>query len=193
MKGRMKIRRRKRHSKMMLSLRSYGNYIDEAYELEAILARKPARLRIDLVGSGEVPPDSALLIRSILLGRSPQTHVTTNARSSLQGAAVLLWLLGESRLIRDDAKLYLRPAGPFSIEETAPTWKDRGIFDSDDLEAADYVRVLHRIDEFLPVKELAGRLIGVPVLRQFGLVESEKVDNFLTAAFGKSERGLVPG
>jgi len=36
--------------------------------------------------------------------------------------------------------------------------------------------VLQLINEFLPVRELAGRLIGVPVLRQFGLVESERVD-----------------
>jgi len=52
--------------------------------------------------------------------------------------------------------------------------------------------VLQLINEFLPVKELAGHLIGVPVLRQFGLVENEKVDEFLTTAFWKSEGALVP-
>lgn len=49
----------------------------------------------------------------------------------------------------------------------------------------DYARVLQLINEFLPVKELAGRLIEVPVLRQFGLVENEKVDRFLATAFGQ--------
>ena len=44
--------------------------------------------------------------------------------------------------------------------------------------------MLQCINEFLPVKELAGRLIEVPVLRQFGLVENEKVDQFLATAFG---------
>jgi len=43
--------------------------------------------------------------------------------------------------------------------------------------------VLECINEFLPVKELAGRLIEMPVLRQFGLVENEKVDHFLATVF----------
>jgi hypothetical protein len=33
---------------------------------------------------------------------------------------------------------------------------------------------------------MAGRLIGEPVLRQFGLIENEKVDHFLATAFSKS-------
>ena len=45
--------------------------------------------------------------------------------------------------------------------------------------------MLQIIDEYLPVKEMAGRLIGVPVLRQFGLIENEKVDSFLAAVFSK--------
>ena len=55
-----------------------------------------------------------------------------------------------------------------------------------DPEEGDYARVLQIINEFLPVKEMAGRLICVPVLRQFGLIENEKVDSFLAAAFSKS-------
>jgi hypothetical protein len=46
--------------------------------------------------------------------------------------------------------------------------------------------VLQLINEFLPVKEMAGRLIGAPVLRQFGLIENEKVDRFLAIVFSKS-------
>jgi hypothetical protein len=40
-------------------------------------------------------------------------------------------------------------------------------------------------NEYLPVKEMAGRLIAVPVLRQFGLIENEKVDSFLATVFSK--------
>jgi len=46
-------------------------------------------------------------------------------------------------------------------------------------EEGDYARVLQLINEFLPVKELAGRLIEVPLLRQLGLVENEQLDCFL--------------
>jgi len=173
----------------MLELTSYGDYIDEAYKLEAILARRPKRLQIDMVGSGEIPPDSALLIRSILLGRSPRTHVITNARSSLRGATVLVWLMGDTRLIREDAKLYFRPAGPFESSETGkPVWKDRSFFGDDEVEESDYIRVLQSINEFLPVQELVGRPIEVPVLKQFGLVDNEKVEHFLAAVFRKESK-----
>jgi hypothetical protein len=51
--------------------------------------------------------------------------------------------------------------------------------------------MLQLIDEFLPVKEFAGRVVNVGVLRDFGLVENEHVDNFLTSAFSKSEAARV--
>ena len=152
-----------------------------------------------MVGVGEIPADSALLIRSVLMGRSPNTPIITNARSSLQGGSVLIWLLGDQRIIRDDARLYFRRVIISQDEEAEPCevgkdneHKYRDSFSEIDPEEADYVRVLQRINEFLPVKELAGRLIGVPVLRQFGLVQNEQVDQFLATAFGKSESALVP-
>lgn len=194
MKTRTRLRR------FQLRLLAYGNsyYIDRIAELEAALARKPRRLQIDLVGVGEIPADTALLIRSILLGRSPKTRIVTHARSSLRGGSVLVWLLGDSRVIRDDARLYFRRADlPDDAEldpderrkESEPKYRDS--FSEIDPEEGDYARVLQLINEFLPVKELSGRLFGPAVLRQFGLVESEKVDDFFATAFGKNERALV--
>ena len=189
----MKTLRTKRQSKLMLRLRLYGGCIDEASQLENILARKPARLRIEMAGAGEIRADSALLIRSMLLRRSPRTRVTTNAWSNLRGASVLVWLLGDTRLIREDAKLYFLAAGPFEADANAlSAWKGREWDDDDDLEKADYIRVLQLINEFLPVKELAGRPIELPVLKQFGLVDNERVDRFLTAAFRKGKREKRP-
>jgi len=102
---------------------------------------------------------------------------------------VLVWLMGDTRLIREDAKLYFRPAGPFeSADNGKPVWKDRSFFKDDEVEESDYIRVLQSINEFLPVKELAGRPIEVPVLRQFALVDNEKVDHFLAATFRKESR-----
>jgi len=167
-------------------------YIERIARLEALLARKPRVLQIDLIGSGEIPADAALLIRSVLMSRSPKTRVITHARSSLHGGSVLVWLLGDSRIIRDDARLFFRRANlPVEDEEEKDkVWKDDepNPWDSSseiDPEEGDYARVLQLINEFLPVKELVGRLIEVPVLRQFGLVENEKVDHFLAAAFGQ--------
>jgi hypothetical protein len=193
MKGRMKSKRTKRArsvkrpSKLVLKLRSWGNYIDEAFQLETILARKPARLQIEFVGPGEIPADSALLMRSMILKRSERTRIVTNARSSLQGATVLIWLLGDTRLIREDARLSFRPAGPFVADDAVTVWKDRSFFGDDDMEEDDYVRVLQAINEFLPVKELAGRPVEMSVLKEFGLVDNEKVDDLLATAFGREK------
>ena len=188
----MKTRSTQGHRPFRLMLLGYGNhyYIERITRLEATLARKPRVLQIDLIGVGEIPGDSALLIRSVLLNRSPKTRLITNARSSLQNGSVLVWLLGDTRLIRDDARLFFRRA-TLSEDDDAKRgdeWKDEpefcDSFSEIDPEEGDYARVLQCINEFLPVKELAGRLIELPVLRQFGLVENEKVDHFLATAFG---------
>jgi hypothetical protein len=173
----------------------HGNYylIDRIADLEKALAKKPRRFQIDLIGAGEIPADWALLIRSILIQRAPQTQLITNARSSLQGGTVLVWLLGDRRIIRDDARLFFRHVempGADKTEKKAEAWKmsELGYADSFseiDPEDADYVRVLHLINEYLPVKELAGKVITPSVLREFSLVNSEEFDRFLAAAFGK--------
>jgi len=176
---------------------SYGNsyYIERTVQLERLLARKPREVQIELVGVGEIPADSALLIRSVLLARSPKTRIITNARSSLQGGSVLVWLMGDCRIIRDDARIFFRrvelpadnqPDAPETWSEAEPKFSDS--FDEIDPEDGDYVRVLELINEFLPVKEMAGRVIGVPALRQFGLVENEKIDGFLSTVFRKESQ-----
>jgi hypothetical protein len=177
----------KRPSKLVLKLRSWGNYIDEAYQLESILAKKPARLQIEFVGPGEIPADSALLMRSMILKRSERTRIVTNARSSLQGATVLIWLLGDTRHIREDARLHFRPAGPFVADDAPTVWKDRSFFEHDDMKEDDYVRVLQAINEFLPVKELAGYPVETSVLKQFGLIDNQKVDALLATAFRREK------
>lgn len=179
-----------RHFQLKILAYGYSYYIDRVARLEAALARKPRALQIDLVGVGEIPADAALLIRSVLVRRPANTRLITNARSSLQNASVLVWLLGDTRFIRDDARVYFRPldlSGPGETDDE--TWKDRrpSFFTPTgfDPEEGDYARALELINEYLPVRELAGRLIEVPVLKQFGLVENETMDRFLATAFGQ--------
>jgi hypothetical protein len=180
-----------------LSLLHYGNsyYIERIAALEAALAKKPRRLQIDMLGEGEIHADWALLIRSILGQRSPKTQIITNARSTLQNGSVLIWLLGDQRVIREDAQMFFRRAivsddGDATAETT---WKEGDLKYSEsdsevDTEEIAHTKVLQLINEFLPVKELAGKAIEVPVLRQFGLVENEKLDGFLAIAFGGAQR-----
>jgi hypothetical protein len=182
----MKTRSTRSLRRLLFKIRFFCDYADQIGQLEKALARKPEKLQLDIIGSGEVSPDTALLMRSVLLSRSPKTHLITNARSSLQGGAVLVWLMGDTRLIREDAKLYFRKSNKEDEDDDGEDWKDEKSDDSEtDLEEVDYEQVLQYIDNFLPVKELAGRLVDLEVLRQFGLVDNEKVDHFLASAFAK--------
>ena len=173
-----------------VEVRSWGNYVEQIAELKRVLAKKPRTLQIEIIGTGEIPADSALRFRTALMERSPKTRVVTNAHSTLQGGSLLLWLMGDSRTIRDDARLYFRGTTLSEDDEVPvngayeePAYRDS--YSTIDPDEGDYARVLQIINEYLPVKEMAGRLIGVPVLRQFGLVENEKVDSFLATVFSK--------
>jgi len=173
-----------------VEVRSWGNYVEQIAELKRVLAKKPRTLQIEIIGTGEIPADSALRFRTALMERSPKTRVVTNAHSTLQGGSLLLWLLGDSRTIRDDARLYFRRTTLSEDDEVQangayeePAYRDS--YSTIDPDEGDYARVLQIVNEYLPVKEMAGRLIGVPVLRQFGLVENEKVDSFLATVFSK--------
>src|SRR6266516_2069704 len=155
----------------------YGNshYTERIAHLETALSRKPRMLQLDMVGVGEISADAALPIRSALMARSPKTKIITNSRPSLQNGSVLVWLLGDHRIILDDATLYFRRANLSEIKTAEPdeVWKDDepkfcDSYSEVDPEEGDYARVLQLINEFVPVKELAGRFIGMPVLRQFG-------------------------
>jgi len=189
------MKRKSRHGlhRFQVEVCSYGDYVEQIANLERALAKRPRVLQIEIVGTGAIQADVALRFRSALMRRSSKTRIVTHARSSLQGGSVLLWLLGDSRTIRDDARLYFRRTTLSEDDEVQENgvWKGeepayRDSYSYVDVDEGDYARVLEGINEFLPVKEMAGLLIGVPVLKQFGLIENEKVDSFLATAFAKS-------
>jgi hypothetical protein len=72
-------------------------------------------------------------------------------------------------------------------DDASTVWKDRSFFDDDGMEEEDYIRVLQAINEFLPVKELAGRPVETSVLKQFGLIDNQKVDDMLATAFRREK------
>jgi hypothetical protein len=188
----MKKRSRQGLRRFRVEVRSWGNYVERIADLERALAKRPRTLHIEIVGTGEIPADVALRFRTALMERSPKTRIVTNAHSSLQGGSALLWLLGDNRTIREDARLYFRRTTWSEEDEVTengardfePVYRDS--YSAIDPDEGDYARVLQLINEFLPVKEMAGRLISAAVLRQFGLIENEKVDSFLATMFSKS-------
>ena len=103
---------------------------------------------------------------------------------------MLVWLLGDTRIIRDDARLYFRAPDPSQSgeQEDEEVWTDRNLscflaFREGSLMRRTTLGVLRLMNEFLPVKELAGKPIDVAVVKQFGLVDNAKLDHFLAAAF----------
>ena len=196
----MKTKAAKHICHFRLRLPTYGGsyFIKKALKLESALASKPKVLCLEMIGEGEIPADTALLIRSILMKRSPGTQVVTNARSSLQGGSVLVWLLGDKRLIRDDARVFFK-RNPLADDDPVEIYaglgeaeqKYKDSYSSVDPEDADYARMLQLIDDYLPIKEFAGRVVNAGVLRDFGLVENEHGDNFLARVFSKSDAATV--
>jgi hypothetical protein len=194
----MKTHQNKRISNFRLKLPSYDNlyYVKRALKLEAALKQNPKVLQMEMIGGGEIPADTALLIRSILMSRSPGTKLVTNARSSLQGGSVLVWLLGDRRMIRDDARVFFK-RNPLADENPVEVYaglgqaesKYKDSYSSIDPEDADYTRVLKLIDEFLPVRQFAGRIVNVNMLREFGLVDNQHVSTVPT--FPKSKKVMV--
>jgi hypothetical protein len=195
----MKTYQKKRITDFRLKLPCFDNayYVKRALKLEATLKQKPKALQIEMVGEGEIPADTALLIRSILMSRPPGVELVTNARSSLQGGSVLVWLLGDRRMIRDDARVFFKrnpladqnPVEVFAgFSDAESKYKDS--YSSFDPEDADYARVLKLIDGFLPVRHFAGLIVSVNMLREFGLVDNPPVGALPAAAPPKSKEAM---
>jgi hypothetical protein len=143
------------------------------------------------MGDGEIDADWALVIREVLNQRSAETRLITSARSSLRNGSALVWLLGDHRMIRNDAKVFFRRANLTEEADIGPekVWSEDNLqyvdsYSEADPEEASQAQVLHYINEFLPVRELAGRIIDARTLRQFGLVGNEKLDQFLATTLG---------
>lgn len=193
----MKTRLNVSHFRLKLPSYDGSYYIKRALKLEAALRLKPKVLQIEMIGEGEIPADTALLIRSILLSRPRGVQLLTNARSSLRGGSVLVWLLGDRRMIRDDARVFFK-SNPLADENPVEVYagfggaesKYKDSYSSFDPEDVDYTQVLKCINEFLPVRHFAGRIVTVNILREFGLVDNRPVGALPAAMPSKSKQAV---
>jgi hypothetical protein len=195
----MKTNQKKNITHFRLKLPSFGYayYVKRALKLEAALRRKPRVLQIEMIGEGEIPADTALLIRSILMSRPSAMELVTNARSSLRGGSVLVWLLGDRRMIRGDASVFFK-RNPLADQNPVEVYagfgdaesKYKDSYSSFDPEDADYARVLKLIDEFLPVRHFAGRIVNVNMLLEFGLVDNRPAGPLPATVPSKSKQAM---
>ncbi|HEY5912792.1 MAG TPA: hypothetical protein VJA21_19500 [Verrucomicrobiae bacterium] len=63
----MKTRSTRSLRRLLFKIRFFCDYADQIGQLEKALARKPEKLQLDIIGSGELSPDTALLMRSVLV------------------------------------------------------------------------------------------------------------------------------
>jgi hypothetical protein len=194
----MKTRDSNGEAKFVLRMRpAPAAYLDAVYDLENLLATGRRRVTVELIGTDEMPPDIALTFCDLLRRRQPGTELVTHARSSLLGSSILLWLLGDRRTIREDAVLFFDPAASCKPVQDGDQWDEatreqadvifEDVFGRDlKLQREVYAKVVQIIDQYLPVRDLAGKFIDVVILRQFGLLEDSPLDQELAAAFEKT-------
>ena len=117
-----------------LELLYSGNsyYIERVAKLEDALADVPKQLHLELIGDGDIDFDWALAIRDVLIQRSAETKLITQARSTLKNGSVLVWLLGEQRIIREDASVFFRRAN-----YSEPVATSEKVWDNDVMEYVD--------------------------------------------------------
>jgi len=149
------------------------------------LRNKPKALRLELVGAGEFSQDIVLAIHSLLIdAKKGGLKLTTQAHSSLYNGSLLLWLVGEKRIIRSNTAF-------FEVDRTEDEEDDDLDFISEErtpflnrremVYQSNFKEIVRLIDEYIPVKELAGQRLEMKELSEYGLVDSESTDKQLLA------------
>ncbi len=166
--------------------------------LERALACRPRVLTLRFIGVHHMNPDPALVIHDLLMQRSPQTRLHTVAHSPLLGGGVLLWLAGDIRSIRPNTYLFLpnRKTGP--SRRSLPPWLETETWNIEEpgsevnLFAVDYDTLLGLINQYLPVSEMLGKPILPAQLREFGLLGSGPMEDYLKTAFSPRKETSDP-
>jgi hypothetical protein len=105
--------------------------------------------------------------------------------------------LASGRLIRDDARVFFKQ-NPLADQNPVEVYagfggaesKYKDSYSSFNPDDVDYTQVLKHIDEFLPVRHFAGRIVTVNILREFGLVDNRPVGALPAAVPSKSKKAI---
>ncbi len=149
------------------------------------LRKKPRTLKLELVGAGEFSQDMVLATHSLLIeAKRGGLKLTTQAHSSLCNGSLLLWLIGDKRIIRSNTAFFEvdgideqsdDDSDCMSEEDTPFLNRQERVYQSN------FREIIRLINEYLPVKELAGRRLEMRELTDYGLLDSEAGDLQLLA------------
>ncbi|CAN5830741.1 hypothetical protein BH09VER1_BH09VER1_47430 [soil metagenome] len=161
-------------------------------ELREAINAAPEVILLDIAAGMASPPWSILAIHDVLGHRDCGTKLITSANSPLYGPDCLLWLAGDHRLMVPSGYLFI-PAVPETPENSeilgtcAPAGNpvevlDKAYEQQTIVYAGLFLRgmheAVHRMSEFMPVGELAGREIPFEELKELFLIGGE-LDAFL--------------
>lgn len=155
-------------------------------QLISVLENKPKSVTLRLIGPHHLQPDSALILEEVLASRGGGIPIITEAWSPVLGPSVLLWLKGDLRLIRRTAYMHFRSLSEVKRrKQRRPPWEDDFNFMDGDAEpganlcVTDYETVLRLVDEYLPVDQLADKIITPDMLKELGLLGRGPLDVLL--------------
>lgn len=168
-------------------------------ELEAALVAGPKRpkgLLLKLIGPGGLPHWAALAMHDLLRHRPPEIRLAAQAYTPLLSGDALLWLEAEARSLAPGAFILLPTAEAASSMEgdLIGSGASGGIYflmqqtlmEGSLAHRTGFELVLARLEEFLPVREWAGRALFAAELREFGLLD-DGIDDFLHSVSGGLE------
>jgi hypothetical protein len=159
--------------------------------IEEAFAAAPEECTIELIGPGILLHDNALMLFEELRNRPSHTRLHIRARTCLIDGAILLWLAGDTRSMREDSWIQLSSV---RSEQTdlSDTDGDVSILIEDEEPANTDLRSIHRhINEWLPVQEITGRRLFEPELREFGLLDDAESQIQLAALFHAEVAGIT--
>lgn len=151
--------------------------------IEEAFAAAPEECTIELIGPGILLHDNALMLFEELRNRPSHTRLHIRARTCLIDGAILLWLAGDTRSMREDSWIQLSSVRSQQAD-LSDTDGDVSILIEDEEPANTDLRSIHRhINEWLPVQEITGRRLFEPELREFGLLDDAESQIQLAALF----------
>lgn len=174
-------------------------------EIREALNAAPEVLLLDIATLVASPPGFVLAIHDVLSRRSPQTQLVTSANTSLTSPDCLLWLAGDHRLMVPSGYLFIERLpvseddgdnfGPNSRSgmavEILSNRPEIPMATSVERFLQDLREATRRMNEYLPVSELAGREIPYRELRELYLIGGE-LDTFLQTLDGSEPPNETP-
>ena len=160
--------------------------------LQSAFAEEPETLLIELLGPGMLLHDTALMLHEEIRNRPRATRVHARARTCLIDGAILLWLAADTRSMRKDTWIQISTL----LEESLFVGSDDypySIRASEECPAdTDFRAVVEYLEEYLPVKEIAGLRLFEPDLRDLGLLHDPGETDWLALLLNSDDSHEPP-